>query len=345
MGKYLNDKSVLLFCPGGNRGKRGKEFEQCLLRLGANVKVYDERPSTSTMSKILLRLLKKKVPAIFNEYIKSIIKENSISWDYIIVIRGEAFTPSTIKILRSAYPKTHMILYLWDILKTNDLRSLIPLFDKVYCFDPEDTANNDRVIFRPLYSMDLYRENSNKEINKDIDISFIGTIHSQRAEILKIIESYCLKESYNFYQYKYIPSRLIWVKDKICKYPFISYSETNFVGASQNKILEISLRSRAILDINYVGQKSLSMRAFEAMMLQRKFITTNPEIKKYDFYDPRNILVIDPENINIPKSFLNSEFTLLSNDILNKYTTQFLIECLVGLHDDVEYLNERYETL
>lgn len=338
MNKFLDRRKVLLFCPAGDRGKRGKEFRQCLTGLGAEVKVYDERPSGSTFSKIILRLLKKKVPAIFNNYIKSIIKAEHVEFDYIIVIRGEAFTPSTIKVLREAYPKAKMILYLWDILETNDLRDIIPMFDSVYCFDPEDTANNKGVKFRPLYSMDLYREGSNNDVDKNIDLSFIGTIHSDRAKILNQIDKYCRKENLNFYQYKYVRSRLIWLKEKICKFPFMSYSETKFIGASQDKILEVSLRSKALLDINYYDQKSLSMRPFEAMMLQRKFITTNPEIVKYDFYDSRNILVIDPENINIPKSFLNTPFVPISSDILEKYTSQYLMETLLGMHEEVEYL-------
>lgn len=337
MTNILKDKKILIFCPGGSRGGRGQEFKKYLSEAGADVYVVAERPSVSTFSKIAIRLFKKKLPFIFNSYIRRIFKEFNKNWDYILVIRGEAFTPSTIKLIRESYPRVKLILYLWDILKTNDLRNVIPLFDQVYCFDPEDCRNNPGVIFRPLYSMDIYR-NKEEIINKDIDISFVGTIHSSRAKILHDIEQYCNSHNLKTHFYRYIPSRIIWIRDKVLKYPFTKYKETYFNAASLNEILNISKASKAILDINYDGQFSLSMRAFEAMMMKRKFITTNPEIKKYDFYNPNNILVIDSNNINIPKEFIDQPFEPIQEEILEKYTSKYLLFCLFGLKPNVKYL-------
>lgn len=338
MDTIVKEKKILVFCPGGNKSRRGQEFETYLSEQGAEVQMVPERPAASTLSKIAIRLFKKRLPFLFNSYIRKVLRNFRKDWDYILVIRGEAFTPSTIKLIRRTYPKVQLILYLWDILKTNDLRDVIPFFDKVYSFDPEDCRRNPGLIFRPLYSMDIYKNEIDENFKKDFDISFIGTIHSSRARILQDIEAYCNQNGINTFFYKYIPTRIIWIRDKVMKYPFTKYKETHFKPASLNDIIHISKSSKAILDINYDGQYSLSMRAFEAMMMKRKFITTNSEIKKYDFYNPNNILVIDINNINIPKEFLEKPFEPIQEEILEKYTVKCLLNSLLGMNQNMKYL-------
>jgi hypothetical protein len=56
------------------------------------------------------------------------------------------------------------------------------------------------------------------------------------------------------------------------------------------------------------------------MGLQKKLITTNSDIKNYDFYNPNNILIIDIKRPEIPKAFFENEYEKLPEDIYNKYT-------------------------
>ncbi len=51
-----------------------------------------------------------------------------------------------------------------------------------------------------------------------------------------------------------------------------------------------------------------------------KLITTNTEVKKYDFYNSNNIWVINRENPEIPKSFLETPYESLPNEIYSKYS-------------------------
>ena len=118
------------------------------------------------------------------------------------------------------------------------------------------------------------------------------------------------------------------MKELILKFPYIDIRKVHFTPISLKKTISLLGVSKAILDINYTGQKSLSMRAFEAMVAQRKYITTNGEIKNYDFYDSNNILIIDIENPIIPKEFLDSPFKPIDNAVLQKYTVDGLVEDL-----------------
>ena len=84
--------------------------------------------------------------------------------------------------------------------------------------------------------------------------------------------------------------------------------------------VEIVRKSKCILDIVYSEQSGLSPRPYEAMAANRKYITNNAEVMKYDFYDPDNILVVNLECINIPKEFLFSDFKPVDPSILYRYS-------------------------
>ena len=79
-------------------------------------------------------------------------------------------------------------------------------------------------------------------------------------------------------------------------------------------------RSKVLLDINRLGQIGLTFRVFESLGLEKKLITTNADIKNYDFYNPNNILIIDEKDPIIPVSFFENEYEKIPDSILNQYT-------------------------
>ena len=85
-------------------------------------------------------------------------------------------------------------------------------------------------------------------------------------------------------------------------------------------------KSKALLDIKRDGQFGLTFRIFESIGLEKKLITTNPDIVNYDFYNPNNILVIDEKNPEIPISFFESDYEKLPEEIYQKYTIKGWIQ-------------------
>lgn len=77
--------------------------------------------------------------------------------------------------------------------------------------------------------------------------------------------------------------------------------------------------STIMIDIQRPEQVGLTFRVFESLGYRKKLITTNKDVVNYDFYNPNNILVLDPENIKIPESFLESEYQEVPEEIFNKY--------------------------
>jgi hypothetical protein len=57
-------------------------------------------------------------------------------------------------------------------------------------------------------------------------------------------------------------------------------------------------------------------------------ITTNSEIKKYSFYDPNNIIVIERENIQFSKSFFETNYKDISKEAYDRMSIEGWINCL-----------------
>lgn len=319
-----------MFAPFGATKHYGEAIKKELQKRHANVILYDERPSQSSSSKIIIRLLKKKLPQLFGKYIQRIIFHNKQSFDYILICRGEAFTELTIKMLRSAYPNAKIILYLWDILRTTNVKEIIPLCDRALTFDPDDADENDHLIFRPTFFVDDYTKISDCSDCK-YDIAFIGTLHSNRHITISNFKRFFLENGINAFMYLYVPSRIVYIKNLILKFPYISLKKVKFKPISLEDTIKVVKNSKALLDINYTQQKSLSMRAYEAMAAHRKYITTNQEVIKYDFYNPRNVLVIDINNPKIPKEFLHTPFESIPNNIMYKYSVAGLVDDLFDI--------------
>ena len=160
------------------------------------------------------------------------------------------------------------------------------------------------------------------------DICFIGTLHSNRHKIIKKIEKSFIDQGFKFYKYLYVPSPLVYIKDSIIKFPYISLSQVYFNPISVKDTVKVLNETKAIFDINYTAQKSLSTRAYEAMAARRKYITTNPEVKTYDFYNPNNIAVVDLDHIELSHEFIDTPFEEVPEEILYHYSVAGLVDNL-----------------
>jgi hypothetical protein len=325
----LNGKRILMFAPVGTTVHYGVGIEKEIVSRGATLYRYPERPKETTFWKIVIRLFRNTVPGIFRNYIKGIIKKHKGEhFDYLLVCRGEAFTPNILSMFKETFPGIKIIFFIWDILASHDVSDNIPYCDKAFSFDPEDCSNHKGLVFRPTFFVEDYRTVASNTPKSDV--VFIGTLHSNRYKTIKRLESWFESQGIRFYEYLYIPSRLIYAMEWVKKFPYISIKKVHFSPITLNKTIKILGETRAILDLNFTNQKSLSTRAYEAMASQKKYITTNPEIRKYDFYNPRNIAIIDMEHPSIDTSFWDNPFEPVDEKILYRYSISGLVDDLFG---------------
>ena len=175
--------------------------------------------------------------------------------------------------------------------------------------DENDALKIESVLFHPLFFIEKYLSKSSSNYDScKIDLSFIGTIHSDRYKLIKEIFSRYLDLKLKTYYYLYLSTPLLYAYHKLFNPAFESskYREFRFKALSQEEIIEIFENSKVILDIQHPLQTGLTMRTFETMALGRKLITTNATINR--------------NNVEIPASFLEMPFKKIHDEILNKYS-------------------------
>jgi hypothetical protein len=323
----LKNKRILLFIPNG-KGVYGTGVFNELERRGAKVTIYDERPSSSPYAKAVIRLAKNHPAIYFSQYIKSIVRQNQgVDYDIVLVIRGEAFTPSVVSCLRNSYPNARFILYLWDSLNNTDTRKVFPYFDNVFSFDPEDVNSNPGLTYRSTFYLDAYKESSDRS-ECSIDVSFIGTAHTDRYPFIRKIDRVFQSYDLNTFYYLYMPGKLAYYWNKIRNPAFkdLKPKDFKYKMLSLEETVDYMSDSRATLDIHHPLQNGLTMRTIEVLGVRRKLITTNKSVTSYDFYNEDNILVVDRMNPQIDLEFIIAPYQDIDKTIYKKYSIQSWVD-------------------
>ena len=313
-------KRILMFCP--SFFDYDKKMADALRNQGYLVDLYDERVSNHVFAKTCIRYNIALYHPVMDRYVSRVIGENGDKqYDYIFVIKGEGLTRNGLGMLRKAYPNAKLILYLWDSLDNiADGVGKLSLYDRVLTFDPED-AKAYNLVFRPLfYHKGFAGEQGTSAF--DYDIAFIGTAHSSRPRIVKQLTEQCEKQGRKFYSYLFTPHYLVYLYNKVMnrEYRCVRWSDLHTQSLPAQTVRQVYDTSRCVLDVEHGRQRGLTMRTIEMLGMGKKVITTNALIQNYDFYDPRNYLIIDRKEPVLDVSFLDTDYTPLPKQIQEKYS-------------------------
>lgn len=324
----LGHKKVLLFCPKFFNYE--KEIIKELENFGAIVDYFDERPKNNFITKAAIRinkkLIKKRIKTYYNNIYEQIKNNN---YDYVFVVNIEAMLPEFLEKIKNNFFESYFILYMWDSIRNKKYtKDLMIYFDRVLSFDKNDALSLSNVHFRPLFFIDKYANIKSSETNLEYDLSFIGTVHSDRFFLVSTIKNELEKMRRNIYFYMYFPSKILFYRKKLSdkKFSLAKIKDFSFTPMSQDEIIEIVQKSKSVLDIQHPSQTGLTMRTLEMLGAEKKLITTNKDIVNYDFYHPENILVIDRENPIINSSFLDISYNKVDEKIKHKYSIKGWLE-------------------
>lgn len=296
------------------------DIKNALENMGAEVDWFDERVGESTFTKALVRINRDALAIRINRYYEKIIQSTKdINYNYVFFVNIEAATQSIIESLRRLHPTAKFILYEWDsIVNNKNARNLLGLFDETWSFDKND-CEHFKMNFLPLFYNNEYARINKKEEHQ-YSVMFIGTTHSDRYRFVRTIENQINGKYFNWF---YFPSWLLylkmWFQDKYFR-KNSKVSDFRFKALPKSDLLNVVEQSKIILDAQHPKQTGLTMRTLETLGAKRKLITTNSYVKEYDFYNPRNVLVVDRDNPIVPSDFVESEFEELPSEIYNKYS-------------------------
>jgi hypothetical protein len=314
----LTGKHILLIAPifFGYELEIIKEIEQ----RGAKVDFIADRPFDKPWQKALNHI----APAILRPHIEMLFAKrlalfNVKKYDIIFVIKGLTLSLNMHKELKRLHPNAYKVLYMWDSMQNClAVSKTLQLYDTIFSFDPED-AQQYKMKMRPLFFTKSIEETV--KLENVYDVSFIGTMHSDRYGVLKKIRKN-LSPTIKDYWYLYLQARWVYFVYKISKSSMRGalISEFKFTPAEKVEVLNVFKNSKCIVDIEHPKQRGLTMRTIEALGANKKIITTNQQISKYEFYNENNILIVDRYAPCVPDIFLKSEYKPINSNLYYKYS-------------------------
>ena len=291
-------------------------IQQAIEKLGFEVDYFCETPKTITYTisnHLKIRSISNRIKSKHSILIATKCKEN---YDFIFVIKGGVITPKSLEIIRQKNKTAKTILYLWDSIKRmSNYKKIESYFDTIYSFDRVDALNDNKLKFKPLFYRSEYkRDESNHSFL--FDLFFIGWAHSDRATLLQKIASILEEQKLKVKFFIFVGKMSYYISKSIRTVCSMTIQEP----ISPKEVVKYSTQSRAILDLAHPLQTGLTMRTIEVLFgINRKLITTNKDIANYSFYNENNILIINRENLEIPKSFFEKDFIPYPKEFIDSF--------------------------
>jgi hypothetical protein len=272
--------------------------------------VYKYPNSFYKIYNFFLKLLfKKNIKAVhFGKKIIEKLQDIGEIQDIILTIKGDFIDPKAILEFKK-YSKKSIGFFNDSTSRSPRIIRVIPCFDKVFSFEKADCNKyNLNLATNWIYNYSDF-ENEKFKTNNKYQVFNITSKDKRLPTLSKIAHE--LKS-------KQITYKII-VFDKKHKGDNVDIEYIS-KHLSLIEINEYINNSQVLLDINRNGQSGLTFRVFESLGLHKKLITTNTDIKNYDFYDPNNILIIDEKHPEIAPDFFKSEYKKIPDNIFQKYT-------------------------
>lgn len=326
----LNKKNILLIAP--KFFGYDNEIAKFINALGHHVDLLPDRPFNTPLAKAFFRVTPKlghyvTTDSFFSKSLESLGRK---TYDIVFIIQGEGISINTLTMIRGAYPNARMIFYTWDSVKNKPyIKEFMNYFDNLFTFDPND-ASQLGISFRPLFFSPGFDQIYNEP--HQFDLSFVGTIHSDRYAIIKKITQQ-LPKNMSVFLHLYLQSPWMYDYRRLFTNSINGARRGEFEYHTLDKeaVQATFLRSHTIIDIEHPSQCGVTMRTFEALGSARKIITTNQFLRNYDFYNPQNILIINRNEPRIDISFLSSPYVAISKEVRAKYSLNAWVNQILSI--------------
>lgn len=297
------------------------EIKKRLEEWGATVDYFDDRPSIHPLIKAAIRLNRNLIASYLYSYQNEfLLQTKHKNYDYVFVLKGEALLRRSIDQIKQSHPQAKLILYLWDSIKNNRyIEESLNCFDSAFTFDNDDAQALPKLKLRPLFYLNAYK--GLPSTNVDTDLLFLGTVHGDRYRVIQKIRAELDSDTKSYF-FMFFSSRLLFWARRIFEPVFwrARSSEFSFTPLGKPQVFALITKAIALLDINARDQSGLTMRTLEALGAKKKLVTTNAQVRDYDFFDERNILIVDRERPLIPSLFFKTPYVPLPENIYEKYS-------------------------
>lgn len=282
---------------------------------------YIQKNKIDTLSRYIKRF-KLLFPFDFFAYSADFLNKDLSIYD-IVIIDETIYPERIIKYIRRNNPSCKIIYWMWNTVEYSGKLRLykkwshwelllamreyynieIISFDKRDCEKYDLTYNNQIAPFFRNLSID-------NEINERV---FFWGQDKNRLEQIQTIRGLLSNTGY-LCDFNVVP-------DQRKKYPLHAFEGINKVDYLPYKeIIKRELKSSVLLEILQEKQNGLTWRALESLFYKKKLITNFEEIKKYDFYNPKNIYIIGVDDKSRLYDFMSEQYEDVPKSIIENYT-------------------------
>jgi hypothetical protein len=243
--------------------------------------------------------------------IKILEKKNTIQ-DVILTIKSDFIDPKSL-IEFKRFTKKSVAFFNDSIARYPKTKGVLNCFDEVYSFEKGDCEKYG-LKFKTNFVCNFNEKTHNNHFENQL---FTISSRDRRTKtIFKIAQNLKM----NTIDYKII---IFDGKNKIKDNDLVDIVRKPMPLKIVNQYID---KSKVLLDIHRKRQSGLTFRVFESLGLEKKLVTTNSDIKNYDFYNPNNILIIDAQDPVFPKSFFETTYEPVPAVVLKKYLLENWIE-------------------
>jgi hypothetical protein len=299
-----------------------KDIQKAIADLGYDVDFYDERATNNSFFKAVSRVKKSLVSVVINEYYNKILKQISgKKYAYFFLIKGEAIPEKFIVEFKKLNPAAKLVYYSFDAIANNkNSLKILKYFDSCYSFDFNDVQQYPFFKLKHLFYTKQYINTDNGLKNRLYDISFVGTVHSNRYTTIKHLLSNFEKS----FCFLYMPARWLYYINKIKskRYKKMKLSEVSFSKLSRDEVASIFKSSKSVLDIQRFKQTGLTMRTLEVLASGAILVTTNTFIKQSEFYNENKIVILKSNNFEHQAEEIKKKIVLADIDEAKKFDSE-----------------------
>lgn len=284
------------------------DFDKFVIRnltpLNSNIEVRDVFKGNNKFFRKIIKTIKKYGSIPLFSLCLNISKKEIKKYSQIILF-DDYPDDLLIKWIKKSNSKCKIKLWLWNIPDYSIDR--LKDFCNIYCFD-QAYAKCQNINFIEQFYFDQYVNGLDTNLIEQ-QVCYIG-YDKDRRELLDRLAKVFDRESISY--------KFQLISDK-------QQGEVNGQYQIQKKpveyttVIDTDCKSNAIVELVSGTQQGLTWRALEALFLNKKLITNNIAVKKFDFYRKENIFVIDEDKFDDLSQFLSNPSVEIDSSIKDKY--------------------------
>ena len=266
------------------------DYTRCIIEeLGKEKLSVDYIDVHPVYSRFAFKMNKYSRDKIYRFYYKNqFTRRKGKQYKYVLIINGSLLERDLIEGLKQEHKDSTFILHNWDSISNNsNAIRIMDLFDRVTSFDVSD-CNDYGFTHVPNFYTSIFDDIRNSKHIPEYDVTYIGSYTSERYNFLK---SFFIMEDLRCNFFLYI-GFFGFLKESIKERELLNWRILTFKKIKNKDLVNVLINTKAIMDLPSSNQKGQTMRVFESMAANKKLITTSETIRKQDFYNELNILII-----------------------------------------------------